>query len=111
MPRNKLVLASVVTAHGFGTPAQAGTGHDHGPKHGGVAREVKNVTCELVARPDIMTLYVSDHGKLIATEGAKGEATIDAGNEKTRVPLQPEKIAWPPRAFSGAGSVCGSWSP
>jgi hypothetical protein len=69
--------------------ANAGEGHDHGPKHGGVLREVKSVSYELVAKPDMLTLYVSDHGKPIATQGAKAEATLHAGNEKTTVALEP----------------------
>lgn len=70
-------------------PAFAGAGHDHGPKYGGVVREVRNIAYELVARPDSLTLYVSDHGKPIPTQGATAEAVIYAGNEKTAVKLEP----------------------
>lgn len=70
-------------------PVFAGAGHDHGPKYGGVVRELHNVAYELVAKPDSLTLYVSDHGKLIATQGAQAEAVIYAGNEKTTVKLEP----------------------
>ncbi|MGK2951652.1 MAG: hypothetical protein ACSLEZ_04590 [Thiobacillus sp.] len=70
-------------------PAFAGAGHDHGPKYGGVVREVKNIAYELVARPDSLTLYVSDHGKPVPTQGATAEAVIYAGNEKTAVKLEP----------------------
>lgn len=69
-------------------PAFAGAGHDHGPKYGGVVREVKDVTYELVATPDSLTLYVNDHGKPVSTQGATAEAVIYAGNEKTAVTLQ-----------------------
>ena len=61
-------------------PVFAGSGHDHGPKYGGVVRELHNVAYELVAKPDSLTLYVSDHGKPIATEGAQAEAVIYAGH-------------------------------
>lgn len=71
------------------TPALAGAGHDHGPKYGGVVREVKNVAYELVARPDSLTLHVSDHGKPVVTQGAQAEAVIYAGNDKTTVKLEP----------------------
>ena len=71
------------------SPALAGAGHDHGPKYGGVVREVRNVAYELVAKPDSLTLYVSDHGKPIATQGAQAEAIIYAGNEKTAAKLEP----------------------
>ena len=71
------------------SPAFAGAGHDHGPKYGGVVREVKNISYELVARPDALTLYVSDHGKPISTQGAQAEAVIHAGNDKVTVKLEP----------------------
>jgi hypothetical protein len=64
-------------------------GHSHGPRHGGVAREVGEVTYELVAKPDVMTLYVSDHGKPVPMGNATAEATIYAGNERTTVKLEP----------------------
>ena len=70
-------------------PAFAGAGHDHGPQYGGVVREVKNITYELVAKPDSLTLYVSDHDKPVPTQGATAEAVIYAGNEKTAVRLEP----------------------
>ena len=76
-------LAAALTA----SPAFAGAGH--GPQYGGVAREVKGVSYELVARPDSLTLYVSDHGKPIATRGAQAEAVIYAGSDKTAVALEP----------------------
>jgi hypothetical protein len=62
-------------------------GHSHGPRHGGVAREVGEATYELVAKPDVMTLYVSDHGKPVSMRNATAEATIFAGNERATVKL------------------------
>lgn len=70
-------------------PVFSGAGHDHGPKHGGIAREVRSITYELVARSDALTLYVSDHGKAVSTEGAKAEVALYAGSEKTVVKLEP----------------------
>lgn len=85
----QLLFSSALIATALGSPALAGPEHDHGPRHGGIAREVRNVTYELVVKPDLMTLHVSDHGKPIPTQGAKAEATIYAGNEKTAVTLEP----------------------
>ncbi len=68
-------------------PAFAGAGH--GPAHGGVVREVKSLTYEFVAKPESLTLHISDHGKAIPTQGAKAEATLYAGSEKTTVALAP----------------------
>ncbi len=83
-----LSLAAAATLFAT-TPALAGAGHDHGPKYGGVVRELHNVAYELVAKPDSLTLYVSDHGKPITTQGASAEAVIYAGNGKTTVKLEP----------------------
>lgn len=71
------------------TAAHAGAGHDHGPKHGGIVREVGAVSYELVAKPDTLTLFVSDHGKPVTTAGAKAQVTLYAGNDKTVVALEP----------------------
>lgn len=84
----KLLIAFLGAASLAATTAHAGAGHDHGPKHGGVVREVGSVTYELVAKSDTLTVHVSDHGKPIATGGAKGEVTLYAGNNKTVVPLE-----------------------
>ncbi len=90
----KLTLFSLYAAAGLAAalnaaPVFAGAGHDHGPKYGGVVREVRNVAYELVAKPDSLTLYVSDHGKPVAIQGAQAEAVIYAGNQKTTATLEP----------------------
>lgn len=84
------LLAAVSLAAALSAPsALAGAGHDHGPKYGGVVREVRNIAYELVARPDSLTLYLSDHGKPVSTRGAIAEAVIYAGSDKTPVRLEP----------------------
>jgi hypothetical protein len=84
-----LICLAAATTLFTATPVLAGAGHDHGPKYGGVVRELHNVAYELVAKPDSLTLYVSDHGKPITTQGATAEAVIYAGNNKTAVKLEP----------------------
>ena len=84
-----LFAAAAVAATLNAAPTFAGGGHDHGPKYGGVVREVRSISYELVAKPDSLTLYVSDHGKPIATQGATAEAVIYAGSDKTAVRLEP----------------------
>lgn len=84
-----LFATAAVAALFHVAPALAGAGHDHGPKHGGVVREVKDIAYELVARPDSLSLHVSDHGKPVATQGATAEAVIYAGSEKMAVKLEP----------------------
>ncbi|MBU1664137.1 MAG: hypothetical protein KKG92_01900 [Gammaproteobacteria bacterium] len=88
-PILSLFAAAILAAVLNTSPVLAGAGHDHGPKYGGVVREVKNVAYELVAKPDSLTLYVSDHGKPVSTQGTQAEAVIYAGNEKTSVTLAP----------------------
>lgn len=84
-----LLAAAWLAAGLHVAPAFAGPGHDHAPKHGGVVRELHDVAYELVARPDSLTLHVSDHGKPVVTQGGYAEAVIYAGSEKTTVRLEP----------------------
>ena len=84
-----LCAAACLAAALNAAPVFAGAGHDHEPKYGGVVRELHNVSYELVAKPDSLTLHVSDHGKPISTEGATAEAMIYAGNDRTPVKLAP----------------------
>ena len=59
------------------------------PQHGGILAEVKGIQYELVAKPDVMTIYVHDHGKAISTKGATGKVTLLNGSDKTDVTLNP----------------------
>lgn len=86
--RTRFAAASAI-AMLLSLPALAGPGHGHEPKYGGVAREVRHLTYELVAKPDALTLYLSDHGKPVSSQGAAAEAVVYAGNEKTVVKLEP----------------------
>lgn len=70
-------------------PAHAGGGHDHGPQFGGVVREAHGVAYELVARPDKLTLYASDHGKPVSIQNATAEAVIYGGSGKTTARFEP----------------------
>lgn len=88
-PTLSLFAAASLVAILDAAPAFADAGHDHSPKYGGVVRELHNVSYELVARPDALTLYVSDHGKPVPTRGATADAVIYAGSGKTSVKLEP----------------------
>lgn len=85
----KLLIAFLYAANMMSVTAHAGAGHGHGPKYGGVVREIRSITYELVAKSDSLTLFVSDHDKPIATQGAKAEAILYSGNNKTKVILEP----------------------
>lgn len=84
-----LALAAFSLAGG----AFAASDHDHGgphkPQHGGVVAKASDLDFELVAKTDVITLYVSDHGKPAATKGASGKLTVLDGAEKSETVLVP----------------------
>lgn len=65
--------------------------HSHGakPLHGGVVTEASDIEFELVARADAITVFVRDHGKAVATQGATGKLTVLTGADKTDGALTP----------------------
>jgi hypothetical protein len=82
-----LILATVLALSS--TAFAAGDKHDHSPKHGGIVVEVKDMDYEIVAKADMMQIYISDHGKSAKLDGAKAKVTLLNGSEKTEVELQP----------------------
>lgn len=70
-------------------PALAGPDQDHKPKHGGIVQEVRDISYELVATPEVISMFVDDHGKKIASAGALARLTLLNGTEKTEVMLAP----------------------
>jgi hypothetical protein len=60
---------------------------DHTPKHGGVVVETKAGDLELVAKPDLIVIHVSDHGKPMKLSSASGKVTVFNGADKTEAPL------------------------
>ncbi|WP_438979152.1 hypothetical protein [Polynucleobacter sp.] len=74
-----LITSLLLSFFGF---AYAGASHDLRPAHGGVMVEAKDVDVELVAKPDILTIYLSDHGKPISSEGGNAKLTILNGSDK-----------------------------
>ncbi|MDP2195031.1 MAG: hypothetical protein Q8J72_03480 [Rhodocyclaceae bacterium] len=85
----KTLFAMCCSACLLAPAAFAGAGHDHGPKHGGIVREVGDVTYELVVRAETLTLYLFERGKPLAAAGGKAEATVHAGSDKTTAMLAP----------------------
>lgn len=78
-------LVSLLAASAFCLPAMAA--EDHKPKHGGVVVETKAGDLELVAKPDLMVIHVSDHGKAMKLTSGTGKVTVFNGNDKTEAPL------------------------
>lgn len=60
---------------------------EHGPKHGGVVVEAKGVDLELVAKPDLIQIYPTDHGKPMKITSGSAKLTLLTGSEKSEVPL------------------------
>ena len=57
----KHLLTTLLIAASAASPAFAA--EDHKPHHGGVVVETKAGDMELVAKPDLIVIHVSDHGK------------------------------------------------
>ena len=69
--------------------ANASKDHDHAPKHGGIVIEVKGIEYELVAKLDLIQLYVRDHGKAVDVSKASAKLTLLTGAEKQEIELKP----------------------
>lgn len=88
MNAKHIALAAAVALAGLSGTALAQK-DDHTVKHGGIFVETKALDFEIVAKPDLIQVYVSDHGKAVKLDGAKGKVTLLNGTEKTEVELAP----------------------
>ena len=84
-PQALLALLTLATA---GTAFAAGE-HDHKPLHGGVVVETKAFDYELVAKPQLVQLYVRDHGKAADVSKATAKLTLLSGADKQEIELKP----------------------
>ena len=88
----KAILAACVVLASASVAVHASDPHKHvdaKPKHGGMVKEVNDVTYELVAKPEMIAVYVEDHGKPLDLKGATGKVTLRAGNNRKEVALTP----------------------
>ena len=85
----KLILAAVFVAAPAFAADKHEHAHDHESLHGGVVVEVKDIDLELVAKPDVIQLYLRDHGKPVDVAGGSGKVTLLSGSEKQDVELKP----------------------
>jgi hypothetical protein len=86
MKKTWMMLAAVAIT--FGTTGVRA----HGPaaaKHGGVVQSASDLGFELVGQADGAVLYIDDHGKPFATQGASGKLTVLNGADKSEVDLVP----------------------
>lgn len=84
-----IAIIAAFAALGVNQVSFAGGDHDHKPKHGGILAEGKAFDAELVAKPDLITIYVADHGKPMTSKGMKAKITMLNGSEKSEAELQP----------------------
>lgn len=67
----------------------AGAADDHKPLHGGIVVEGKAADFELVAKSDVIQLYLRDHGKTMSAAKASAKLTLLSGSAKQEVTLAP----------------------
>jgi hypothetical protein len=81
-------IAWSLAGSAFAAGAKHDHAHDHQPKHGGVVVEVKDIDYELVARPNLIQLYLRDHGQATDLAKATAKVTLLTGTEKQEVELK-----------------------
>jgi hypothetical protein len=81
----KKFLIPLLAASALALPVVAA--EDHAPKFGGVVVETKAGDLELVAKPELIVIHVSDHGKPMKLSSASGKVTVFNGSDKTEAPL------------------------
>jgi hypothetical protein len=79
-------LASMVA---FAAPKHNHADDDHKPKHGGIVVESPAMDFELVAKADVITIYLRDHGKPAKAAGGSGKLTVLSGSDKIEAALTP----------------------
>ena len=84
----KLILLSVLAAVCLSSATvwahSAGT-----PQHGGVVAAANELEYELLAKPEVIRLYVRDHDKPVDISNASARVTLLSGEAKQDVELKP----------------------
>jgi hypothetical protein len=84
------VAALVLAGPGTATAADKGHEHrNHKSHHGGVVVEIGHAEYELVAKPDVVTLYIYDDEKPVSTKGANASLALTSGSDKSSIKLDP----------------------
>ena len=65
----------------------AGSGHE--ARFGGIHLGTQVMDLEMVAKPDMLQIYASDHGKPLKIEGGKARITLLNGADKVDIDLAP----------------------
>jgi hypothetical protein len=88
----KHLLVIAVTAFSFTAyaPRLAHAHAEHGqPAYGGVVAEGGQLQGELVVKPAALTLYLTNHGSPVATQGASARLTVLTGTQRSELTLSP----------------------
>lgn len=90
-----LKIIAIAATLAFALPGAAQAQHKHGHAHlekgknGGQMTEAGDYHVELLAKGDVVEVYVSDHDdKPVAIAGYKGLAILSAGGKSQRVALE-----------------------
>lgn len=87
--KNRLITLSLAAMlASIAGPALASDDH-HKPMKGGIVAPGKEADYELVAKPTVLQLYVSDHGKPRDVTRASAKVTLLAGTDKQEAELKP----------------------
>jgi len=89
MKKHFIALAIAAAFSLIGAAAIAAGDHHHGASQGGVFVAGKEADYELVAKPEVIRLYVTDHGKPRDLSKASARLTLLDGSEKQEVELKP----------------------
>lgn len=82
----KKIIAFAALAMGVAF-ASGAAAHGGKARHGGILQTAGDLSFELVSKGNTATIYVDDHGKELATAGARGTLTVLQGSKKTVLPL------------------------
>ncbi|WP_434513828.1 hypothetical protein AB6Q56_14720 [Dechloromonas sp. ARDL1] len=63
--------------------------HEATARYGGVVSVIKDINYELVAKPDSLTLYVTDHEQPVDVRNASATLTLLSAADKAEVQLLP----------------------
>ena len=89
--KTKAFIAALLIAVSS-APVAAGKGehsHEQKPLHGGLVVEASDLAFELVAKSDVITIHVRDHGKPASVKSATGKLTLLVGSTKSEATLAP----------------------
>ena len=89
--KTKILFAALLIAVSGATVAGGKGEHSHEqkPLHGGLVVEASDLAFELVAKSDVITVHVRDHGKVASVKGATGKLTMLSGGTKSEATLAP----------------------